>query len=367
MLFGKRLTVEVAPDLPAQRMPYHGQVQAAAEARVSDPAVPAPSLAPVRRVTEDYELYAVVVHEGNSPHHGHYYTYARPSDCLDGHWRQAVDASAPGVAKPQPGAAPRTGSDGDGDSDGDDVSMPPCSSYALGFTAKAGLWHRLDDSTVTPATEFDAMSRHRTTGEVLTGDRATPYMLWYRRVRQSGGAATEEEEEAKTAQAAVVPDVAPVLAELVAADNAIYLQSIEDGVKVPASVVRGGVGVGVLCAVPSSLWSVWSVWLSGLSVCLCVWLSGCLVVCVSVCLYVRLCVCLWNSLTGPFCRTHPQQSAAATGSGDDDDDFGRPPRDYYGADTAQKGGMGGMGLMGHGMGHGMGGFGGFGGGGGPIC
>ena len=279
-----------------------------------------------------YTLYAVVVHQGSSPHHGHYFTYARASDCLG----RGLDDTTAGS-----GVTDERKEGAGGGSDTDDETMAPVSSYTLGFKAKAGMWHQFDDSNVTQASESAAMSRD-SRGAVVLGAQATPYMLWYRRddlfnpiaapipdaamdmvaagtsiqFAKAATAATRRMALAATTQdgtdsastvasdagstaaqpppipgrhagghevgvgagvgagpgagagtatlhaggdnnggvSAVVPDVAPLLAELVANDNALYLESIEAGLATPASLVRAAVCV--------ALW-------------LCVWLCVC--------------------------------------------------------------------------------------------
>jgi len=44
-------------------------------------------------VDTEYKLYAVVVHSGSSPHHGHYYAYCRDSSSAEGRWRKFDDES----------------------------------------------------------------------------------------------------------------------------------------------------------------------------------------------------------------------------------------------------------------------------------
>lgn len=269
-----------------------------------------------------YTLYAVVVHQGSSPHHGHYFTYARASDCLG----RGLDDTTTGS-----GVTDERKEGAGGGSDTDDETMAPVSSYTLGFKAKAGMWHQFDDSNVTQASESAAMSRD-SRGTVVLGAQATPYMLWYRRddlfnpiaapipdaamdmvaagasiqFAKAATAATRRMALAATTQdgtdsastvasdagstaaqpppvpgrhagghevgvgagvgagqgagagtatlhaggdnnggvSAVVPDVAPLLAELVANDNALYLESIEAGLATPASLSANPVGDG---------------------------------------------------------------------------------------------------------------------------
>jgi len=82
--------------------------------------------------TQGYQLYAVVIHTGESAHHGHYYTYARDDDTL---------------------AAATQGAD-------------PASSTA---------WLLYNDTSIT-VSSFEAMQQK------LANSRSdTPYMLFFRR------------------------------------------------------------------------------------------------------------------------------------------------------------------------------------------
>jgi ubiquitin C-terminal hydrolase len=53
-------------------------------------------------VDTEYKLYAVVVHSGSSPHHGHYYAYCRDSSSAEGRWRKFDDESVEDCDEKEP-------------------------------------------------------------------------------------------------------------------------------------------------------------------------------------------------------------------------------------------------------------------------
>ncbi|KAJ1456711.1 hypothetical protein M885DRAFT_563818 [Pelagophyceae sp. CCMP2097] len=138
--------------------------------------------------TKRYALYAIVVHEGASPHHGHYYTYGIDSSLA------ATSAAA--------GAEAATAADGHDRS-----------------------WRLYDDSRVRRVSRAQL--------EAADAARATPYLLWY----------------AEVAAAAAPPPQAPLLPELqrlVDDDNAALDRArAAPAAAAPRLPPRGGGGGGV--------------------------------------------------------------------------------------------------------------------------
>lgn len=173
-----------------------------------------------------YELYAVVVHIGTSAMSGHYVTYSRTSDVLT--CDMAHSSSS--------GGSDATGAGESGDALPDAVQQ----------------WHLMNDGVVTRLPESHVLD------VTQEGSSHTPYMLYYRRcdLGVCGGSAASQEQAASagssnstgadagdgdsagagagagghdpaTPVVSVIPDVAGVLCQLVAAENAAYLQELE--------------------------------------------------------------------------------------------------------------------------------------------